>query len=167
MLSDPVFTSINANLYHPDHVLKHPDFKILKPEEVKQVSSSTNIACFYNDKKQVGPFCLSPLHPSRNIGLYTIYVVSFLSLLLCSPQPSFPSYASRFTWSKNQCQSFTQVRSCFTSEPPVSAVQMFTSGNILGSVPGFGALDGVFSLPPDLTSSKLISRFWSRLVTQW
>ncbi|EGG10083.1 uncharacterized protein MELLADRAFT_74240 [Melampsora larici-populina 98AG31] len=53
MLSDPVFTSINANLYHPDHVLKHPDFKILKADEVKHVSPSTNIACFYNDKKQI------------------------------------------------------------------------------------------------------------------
>ncbi|KAH9817837.1 chaperonin 10-like protein [Melampsora americana] len=52
-VEDTLFSlPINANLYHPDHVLKHPEFKILKSDEVKQVSPSTNIACFYNDKKQ-------------------------------------------------------------------------------------------------------------------
>ncbi|KAG0146722.1 hypothetical protein CROQUDRAFT_44002 [Cronartium quercuum f. sp. fusiforme G11] len=72
MISDPVFTSIQSNLYHPDHVLKHPDFKILKPDEVKHVCPSTNIACFYNDKKQI--HMVQKPHPEVHPGQVLLHV---------------------------------------------------------------------------------------------
>ncbi|KAH9456740.1 hypothetical protein MJO28_006806 [Puccinia striiformis f. sp. tritici] len=52
---DPVFCSINAALYDPQIVLDSSDFKVLEdPAEIAKCSEANeNIACCYNDKKQI------------------------------------------------------------------------------------------------------------------
>jgi L-iditol 2-dehydrogenase len=55
MKVDPVFCSINPALFDPKIILDSSDFKVLTdPEEIAECSESNqNIACCYNDKKQV------------------------------------------------------------------------------------------------------------------
>ncbi|PLW13201.1 hypothetical protein PCANC_20621 [Puccinia coronata f. sp. avenae] len=52
---DPVFCSINPALFDPKIILDSSDFKVLTdPEEIAECSESNqNIACCYNDKKQI------------------------------------------------------------------------------------------------------------------
>ncbi|PLW36419.1 hypothetical protein PCANC_15209 [Puccinia coronata f. sp. avenae] len=55
MQVDPVFCSINPALFDPKIILDSSDFKVLTdPEEIAECSESNqNIACCYNDKKQI------------------------------------------------------------------------------------------------------------------
>ncbi|PLW13205.1 hypothetical protein PCANC_15212 [Puccinia coronata f. sp. avenae] len=55
MKVDPVFCSIHPALFDPKIILESSEFKVLTdPEEIAQCSESDqNIACCYNDKKQI------------------------------------------------------------------------------------------------------------------
>lgn len=54
-LSDPQQTLMRQ--YDPSKILNHPDFKVLTQEEideyVKKGDKKTNLACCYNEKKEV------------------------------------------------------------------------------------------------------------------
>jgi len=51
--TDVVFRSIDKSLYDPSIVLDSPEFKILKSSEEIKLHKDCNLACFYNDKKQL------------------------------------------------------------------------------------------------------------------
>jgi hypothetical protein len=117
MKVDPVFCSIHPALFDPKIILESSEFKVLTdPEEIAQCSESDqNIACCYNDKKQV----CRPLSPCLNlISSSSSHVI----IILCT--------IARFTWSRNRCPKLIPDKFCCTFVPLEYAEAMSTFGSI-------------------------------------